>query len=106
MEPVSSSSSSSEHDEDSSVTADSLLRLVEATEKMRITIDDSEALKKRSKYIPLRLTAEERKLFQILQGGLEISEYEAVLSTIDTLGTLIMLMCPATCMEGGVDTTL
>lgn len=64
----------SEGSGETEVTTEDLLQLVASTEKMRITIDDSEALKKRSKYIPLRLNEEERKLFQILQGGLEVSE--------------------------------
>jgi hypothetical protein len=38
-------------------------------------IDNGEKLRKRSKYIPLRLTDEERALLSILMGGLEISEY-------------------------------
>jgi hypothetical protein len=38
-------------------------------------IDEGGDLRKRSKYIPLRLTEEERSLLSILLGGLEISEY-------------------------------
>jgi hypothetical protein len=62
-----------EHVKDIEVTSESLLRLAAATERMSI-IDDSEALKKRSKYIPIRLLEDERKLFQILQGALDVSE--------------------------------
>lgn len=71
MEPDSSSSSEADQEV---VTPEDLLRLATATEKMRITIDDTDAIKKRSKYIPLRLKEEERKLFQMLQGALEVSE--------------------------------
>jgi hypothetical protein len=38
-------------------------------------IDEGGDLKKRSKYIPLRFTEDERGLLAILQGALEISEY-------------------------------